>query len=302
MPSALERRYRHLLSAYPDAYRETHGEEILTTLMDGAAPGQVRPDAREAIGLVVGGLRTRARLAAEEGRAALWADGLRLAAVLLLASLLSEAVRDLAIPSGYRALLVPVLLSVAILAIVAGVTRVGLIVVALAGYVASLGSGFSWSWRIGWVVANYDFLATLVVGAVLLWYSLRGGRRRPWPGWLGLAVVAIAGLYGHGAWGLGLVLGLRIPPSTYELVAPIAFLSAIALVGNDPRPAIAAAAYALVHLAVGAFGAVLLVTYGVNLARLGPTGVQALLPALALTAAAALTAMVSGRRLAGEHL
>jgi len=299
MSSALERRYRLLLSAYPDAYRDTHDEEILATLMDGAAPGQVDPTAREAIGLVVGGLRTRARLAAEEGRAALWADGLRLAAVLLLASLLSEAVRAFVTLSADRAHLMPVLLAVAIVAIVAGATRVGLIVVALAGFVASLSSSMNWSW---WIVSAYNVLATLVVASVLLWYSLRGGRRRSWPRWLGVGVVSIAGVYGRWVWGLGLVLGLRVPLSTYELVLPVALLSAIALVGNDPRPGIAAAVYALVHLAVTVLGAVLLVAHGVNVASLGHPVVPILLLGLGLTAAAAFAGTVSGRRLASEHL
>ena len=308
MSSALERRYRLLLSAYPDAYRDAHEEEILATLMDGAVPGQTEPTAREAIGLVVGGLRTRARLAAEEGRAVLWADGLRLAAVLLLASMLSEAIAFVT-PSGYRALLMPVLLAVAIVMIVAGATRVGLIVVVVARLSAAAGfagSPISGLYRSRWVLADYDVLAALVVAGVLLWHSLLGGQRRPWPGWLGAAVISIAGLYGlftlRWAWQVSLVVGLRVPLSTYELVLPVALLCTIALVGNDPRPGIAAAAYMLVHLAVTVLGAVLLVTYGVNVASLGTSSVRILLLGLGLTAAAAFATTVSGRRLANEHL
>jgi len=307
MSSALERRYRFLLSAYPDAYRDTHEEEILATLMDGAAPGQMNPTARKSIGLIVGGLRTRGRLAVEEGWAALWADGLRLAAILLLASLLSDSIRAL-MPMGRfvfmamspRDQVAAVLLAVSIVAVVAGATRVGLtaVVLVLAGFGAMPYGGPS--------ASSYHRLAALVVAGSLIWYSLRGSKRRPWPTWLGAAVVSIAVLYGLSAdempWGLGLVLGHRVPLSIYELVLPVALLSAIALVGNDPRPGIAAAVYALVHLAVTVLGAVLSVTHGVNVASLGHPFVPILLLGLGLTAAAAFAGTVSGRRLASEHL
>ena len=302
MSSALERRYRFLLSAYPDAYRDRHEEEILATLLDGAAPGQASPTAREAIGLIVGGLRTRGRLAVEEGRAALWADGLRLAAVLLLASLLSDSVRPVTFMAEYREQLAAVLLAVAIVAVIAGATWVGLTAVVLAGFGAI---PFGVPLVSVSVVHNYHFLAALVVAGVLLWYSLRGGQRHPWPTWLGAAVVLIAGLYGLsrlGPLGSGLVVRLRVPLLIYELVLPVALLSTIALVGNDPRPGIAAAAYMLVHLAIMALSGVQLVTAGANAAYLGHSFVPILLLGLGLTAAGAVAGTVSGRRLASEHL
>ena len=39
----LERRYRRLLALYPKPFRREHGQEILSVLMAGAAPGQRRP-------------------------------------------------------------------------------------------------------------------------------------------------------------------------------------------------------------------------------------------------------------------
>ncbi|GAA4445102.1 hypothetical protein GCM10023170_023500 [Phytohabitans houttuyneae] len=57
--SALERAYRRLLLAYPRRYRRERGTEILTTLLDAARPGQRRPAARDALDLVLGGLRRR---------------------------------------------------------------------------------------------------------------------------------------------------------------------------------------------------------------------------------------------------
>jgi hypothetical protein len=55
----LERSYRRLLRAYPGFYRRERGLEMLTTLLDAAEPGQVRPSRGEAVHLVVTGLRYR---------------------------------------------------------------------------------------------------------------------------------------------------------------------------------------------------------------------------------------------------
>ncbi|QDY11171.1 hypothetical protein FJK98_31860 [Micromonospora sp. HM134] len=55
----LERSYRRLLRAYPRWYRRHRGLEILTTLLEAAEPGQVRPSRAEAAYLLVNGLRYR---------------------------------------------------------------------------------------------------------------------------------------------------------------------------------------------------------------------------------------------------
>ncbi|MEU9509328.1 hypothetical protein AB0D32_23960 [Micromonospora sp. NPDC048170] len=55
----LERSYRRLLRAYPGFYRRERGLEILTTLLDAAEPGQVRPSRGDAAHLLVNGLRYR---------------------------------------------------------------------------------------------------------------------------------------------------------------------------------------------------------------------------------------------------
>jgi hypothetical protein len=57
----LSRSYRRLLRAYPLWYRRERDVEMLTTLLDAAAPGQRRPNRRDAIDLIVGGLRCRLR-------------------------------------------------------------------------------------------------------------------------------------------------------------------------------------------------------------------------------------------------
>ncbi|MEU4619541.1 hypothetical protein AB0G04_06130 [Actinoplanes sp. NPDC023801] len=61
MPDAgdLERAYQRLLRAYPRFYRRERGLEMLTTLLDAAAPGQTRPSRDEAVWILLTGLRLR---------------------------------------------------------------------------------------------------------------------------------------------------------------------------------------------------------------------------------------------------
>jgi hypothetical protein len=59
--STLEERYRRLLLAYPEWYRQDRGEEMLDTLLEAAGADRLRPTARDARGLILGGLRVRAR-------------------------------------------------------------------------------------------------------------------------------------------------------------------------------------------------------------------------------------------------
>ena len=58
--STLERRSRLLLRAYPAAYREARGEEIIGTLLEVTPEGRSWPLPRDICGLVTGGLRARA--------------------------------------------------------------------------------------------------------------------------------------------------------------------------------------------------------------------------------------------------
>ena len=58
--TALERRSRWLLRAYPAAYRRARGEEIIGTLLEAAPPGRSWPRPRDVRTLAMGGLRARA--------------------------------------------------------------------------------------------------------------------------------------------------------------------------------------------------------------------------------------------------
>jgi len=57
--SALERRCRRLLLAYPAWYRRRRGEEMLGTLLEANPPGRSWPSFRDTRALVIGGLRVR---------------------------------------------------------------------------------------------------------------------------------------------------------------------------------------------------------------------------------------------------
>ncbi|MFD2765906.1 hypothetical protein [Micromonospora eburnea] len=83
--SALERRYRQLLRAYPRAYRRERGEELIGTLMELSRPGQQWPAPREARAMLLAGIRIRAGVDQLHSTAAAWLDGARAALVLMLA-------------------------------------------------------------------------------------------------------------------------------------------------------------------------------------------------------------------------
>jgi len=58
--NTLERHCRFLLRAYPAAYREVRGEEIIGTLLEATTPGRSWPRLRDIRGLAFSGLRARA--------------------------------------------------------------------------------------------------------------------------------------------------------------------------------------------------------------------------------------------------
>lgn len=83
--TGLERQYRILLLAYPPDHRARHEQEIVTTLLDVAAPGQRHPRIREATAIVGAGLACRLQDGTEIGA------GLRLAGLVALAATFSLA-------------------------------------------------------------------------------------------------------------------------------------------------------------------------------------------------------------------
>jgi hypothetical protein len=91
----LARRYQALLRAYPKAWRDERGEEMLGTLLDAAEPGRRRPSAREAASIVGQGMLERLGLRRRRSPGAVWAEGLRIGALIMLAATFTDVVISL---------------------------------------------------------------------------------------------------------------------------------------------------------------------------------------------------------------
>lgn len=90
--SGSERRYRWLLLAYPRSYRQYRADEMLETLLSAVDDNQGRPSRREALALLVGGLRARSGVDRLGSRAALHRSALRLSVLSLLVYAMALAV------------------------------------------------------------------------------------------------------------------------------------------------------------------------------------------------------------------
>ena len=101
----LELAYRRLLLAYPAAYRQSRGDEIVSTLLAAAPPGRRRPTIAEAANLVYHGIRTRAR---STGRALTGPDAAEAMALAAVVSLTVAAAVAVAMIVGVSVLGQPV--------------------------------------------------------------------------------------------------------------------------------------------------------------------------------------------------
>jgi hypothetical protein len=263
MTQHLERRYRRLLVTYPAEYRQDHESEILGTLLEAAAPGQQRPSPREAAALLLGGLRTRARLAARSPRL-MWSDGVRLGVLLILSGYASGGIRlgallvmwqlsSSAIGSrlGVGAWGVPYWWSgglpvttapwaavgiascLALMAVVRDRHRIALAAVAGAVVVALVVA----ETRPFTPVPLSLVLAGGVVGVLAFRRSPTPGRR-PWPWWLASLVLVWVGV--DAALGDSGTEFVPVTPILLEL-GPVAILLVLSLATIDPRPAVAVA-------------------------------------------------------------
>ncbi|MEV2267645.1 hypothetical protein [Nonomuraea africana] len=255
--TTLERRYRWLLKAYPYGYRADYGDELLDVLLDSAKPGQALPPLREAVPLVVGGIRTRI-ITAAQGPA--WVDGLHLGIVAL-------TVLNLAVLLPY-AMSIPLWLGLsvtALLLILRGRPRLALPIAGLVAVkVTAITMGQPWLddtllpvfpdglWQgpalygtggpVGPLTANL----LIVLGLVVLATRGRRPRTRSW--WWLAAVPLVAG---SDPAGLDIVAGS--PTAVIRVVLELTLLCGAAYAGHltaDPRWAIAAAAYLLPTSAV----------------------------------------------------
>ena len=230
MRGRLRRRYQRLLATYPSAYRRAHGEEMISTLLDAARPGQHLPAPREAVSLLLGGLRTRAHQAARQSPRRLWADGLHLGVLLIVLINLGHALQ-MPFPLWIA------LVALGALAVLRGWTRTALIATAVTALAAARPLlppvSLPW-WMPGYgdwsVVVRYGVPA--VVLAVLAWPRVGRLQARSW-WWLLLPAAAALPLEGD-RWAL-VQAGLEVGLLLVVLVVAVGAL--------DPRPAIGAAVY-----------------------------------------------------------
>jgi hypothetical protein len=260
MTSPLERWYRRLLHAYPGPYRRAHGEEILATLLEGARPGQRLPDPTEAASLLAGGLRARAVLAGGGSTRRLWASGLWLGALLLVAdntaSALAAQWQELSWAGSngdrYQPSVLAILPILGLVALLRGRRRPGLVLVAATAAVAASPLGFNIgantgaSWSLD-LLARYLLPAAIL--SVLAWRSPAGTDRGSW-WWLLLPVglAAVPALVNASQPSATLLLN----PVLWQLIgswpvsgllAPMLSLAALALSRLDPRLPVAVSVY-----------------------------------------------------------
>ncbi|HET9658012.1 MAG TPA: hypothetical protein VFP72_21850 [Kineosporiaceae bacterium] len=260
---SLRRRYERLLRAYPATYRARHGQELVDTLLQTSAEGQGYPSVREAVALVVEGMRLRVRQAAA-APVSWWRDGLQLGVGVLAVSLLLD--RAPGAPPPFTPFWLVMLL-------VAGLTLRGRVTAALP---VALLAAFSMSppllhdrlpVEVNQLLGNdfgiWDPAAPyLVVAAGLLILTVptwrHGFTRHPslraWSWWWLLAPLGLLV-----TWNVGMILGVigwnphawRLLLGSLEVVTLSAGLAA-SILSRDLRWALAAAVYlcpGLVHLA-----------------------------------------------------
>jgi hypothetical protein len=188
--SALERRYRALLRAYPRAYRAERGDEIVGTLLDDSRPDQQWPSRRDVGALVLGGLRQRTGADRLPPGAAL-RDGLYLALIMILTG---DAVAVFPVRLATVHVSVHSVALTAVAALAALLVRwraIGLVLVVLTSVQAWLGTypGL----RAERAASEAPTLAVVAVFAIVAWRARRAGRapvRLPAP--LVVAAVVLA--------------------------------------------------------------------------------------------------------------
>ncbi len=229
----LARRYRALLRAYPKAWREQRGDELLGTLLDAAEPGRRRPNVRESASIVVQGLQERLGLRRRRSCGAVWSEGLRIGALLLLGGAFAEVLvalyenMDFPAQAAWYGAAVPVG-GAAIAALVLGRTVVAAV---LTGVWAVLPAGHG---ELPWTVMT----ALLVLAALSL---TDRGRQRISAVWLGVVPVTVLLWFGF-----HLLTGEFFQPAG-ALVYPFALLLAVtAGVLVDPRLPVAVACLSVV--------------------------------------------------------
>lgn len=253
-PEVLARRYERLLRAYPKTWRLERGEEMLGTLLDAAGPGQRRPSLREAASILAQGTRERLDLRRRRSPGAVWSEGLRIGALVMLGQALADFIvamgllglfldgwpprTDWPAPIAVTLIVGVTLGTAAMVALVLGRTFISAVLTALWILVPAGPGGISWQLVVGFMI-----LAGLSVA--------RGapGRQRVSAVWLAVVPLIVALWFAH-----HLATGVFIEPASM-LVYPVALLLAFTLGALvDPRLPIAVAC---MNVAVMLYAAVL---------------------------------------------
>lgn len=286
----LARRYWHVLDAYPRAYREERGEELVGTLVECARPGQAWPRWREVRALTLEGLRMRAGTGGRRSARSVLLDGLQFTVLLLLAAwalgFATEALRY-GFPHANGRVIATGLLAFG---------AVPFVLVALGRFRWAL--PFLAVGAVAWV-PWYEFdgaadhvlhrvltvaVATLVAAVVLWWKQPMGWRAHP-------AVVAFAVvvpvLHDLPTWLMefGFDNWPDVLWAPQALLFVLLYLGVLAWAAVDPRPAMAFGAYIFVDFAGAAtFAAMMPHPFGSELAIMVAVLLMAT-PGVALAAA-----------------
>jgi hypothetical protein len=245
--TTLERHCRRLLRAYPAAYREVRGEEIIGTLLEATASGRSWPRARDIRGLIFGGLRARAAQPRQFSTAAnLHAATLAGVAAYLAftaSGVLSSYLRPGFVPTAEQAAVIGTPLSgwplAAVMLPLIPIAAVWLsrrrVVVLLSALPAAAVTCYVGPWQGFGVGSTVVRLACLGALVALAGYGERPGWRWFWP--LGMVAIAPLPVVAAGRFATistGLILA--------ALVLALGILS-IAWMVVDARPAIAMAVF-----------------------------------------------------------
>jgi hypothetical protein len=243
--TALERRCRRLLRAYPAWYRAERGEEMLATLLEASPPSAQWPSPRDVRALIMGGLKVRAWGNQRPGPAA----SLRLAvqlgvSVALLWYFSSQLITDVALltfwPGGD-------LFRPGLTGNMTAADAMGLALVTAAWLAPRRAVAIALACVAAWLaIVRWRYFGNWVIGIqpagslILLAVLIRGRQRLP-RSWLWLAAaISVPSIV------LRLAQFVLLPPvlASALQVVPWLILGVVVLWAVvDPRPAIALAAW-----------------------------------------------------------
>lgn len=230
--------YRFALRAYPTAYRDDHGAELVDIANESA---EGRWSLKQSSSLVAGGLRTRAREGTHNSSRGVWASGARIG---LLVWMVMGAAPGLAYAVGLSS--APTY-QVSRLVLMLPLVPIGALMISTRWWVATLITGaWGWAWVLlvffngpiapGVLVVGPGITAVLVIG-LAWWLALAtDGHRVASPLVVGALMVCATVLVGIHPGGFVAAFGVAIS---------VLVLGGLILSRSDPRGAAAGTVYSL---------------------------------------------------------